>query len=252
MKIKNAQKWLWLENLLVIVLLSGYVWMILRLFWLNKLTYYIHPDYVWMTVASSLLLLMVLVFVVVSLGFREKGRGLSAGLLKNPARLLLIILPLLLFLVFQPRTLSSQAFDSRSSGLGNELVLSRNDSKPSAFVINTEKRELIDWIRLFAQSDKPEDFVSLKAKVSGFVSRDEALPEGYFTIARYVISCCAADARPVGILVKYDPSKFNLKTDQWIELKGHFVVEEIAGEKKPVLELVEYQEIAVPDNPYIS
>lgn len=248
---KQSRQKVWLENLLMIVILSGYIWMIMRLFAKNKLSYYIHPDYIWMTLASAAVLLTVLVFVIISIGFREKKTALSSGLLKHPLRLLLIFIPLVLFLLVEPKALSSQAFASRTSGLGNELALSRSNQAP-AFVINTEKRELVDWVRLFAQNENPEDFISLKGKVSGFVLKSEDLPDGYFTIARYVISCCAADARPVGILVKYDSAKFEVKPDQWVEVKGSFEVDQVGGEQKPVLNLEEIKPIEVPDNPYIS
>ena len=248
---KQSSKKVWLENVLMILILSGYVWMILRLFARNKLSYYIHPDYIWMTLATAAVLLTVLVFVIISIGFCERKAALSSGLLKHPLRILMISIPVVLFLLVEPKALSSQAFSSRTSGLGNELALSRNNQAP-AFVINTEKRELVDWVRLFAQNENPEDFISLKGKMTGFVLKTEDLPDGYFTIARYVISCCAADARPVGILVKYDQAKFNLKPDQWIEVKGSFEIDQVNGEQRPVLNLEEMKQIEVPDNPYIS
>ena len=248
---KQTSQKVWLENLLMIVILSGYVWMIMRLFAKNKLSYYIHPDYIWMTLASAVVLLAVLVFVIISIGFREKKAALSSGLLKHPLRIIMIVFPLILFFAVEPKALSSQAFASRTTGLGNELALGKNNQAPS-FVINTEKRELVDWVRLFAQNENPEDFISLKGKVSGFVLKSGDLPDGYFTVARYVISCCAADARPVGILVKYDSTKFEIKQDQWIEVRGSFEVDQIGSEHKPVLNLEEMKPIEVPDNPYIS
>jgi uncharacterized repeat protein (TIGR03943 family) len=159
-----------------------------------------------------------------------RGGKLSAGLWENKIRLVLVSLPIVLFVALQPKALSSQAFSTRSLGQTMDLGLSRNAVAPVKFVLNSENRELIDWIRLFAQNAEPEVYQGMKAKITGFVLNDQNLPENHFTLARFVISCCAADARPVGLTVKYDPAMFKASNDQWVEIKGEFIIEEINGE----------------------
>lgn len=240
------------KNLLVLSMMAGYVWICLRLFFTGKISFYVHPDFVPLTLATGLVLLLILMLLIISLGDSNSGGKLSAGLWENKIRLVLVSLPIVLFVALQPRALSSQAFSTRSLGQTMDLGLSRNAVAPVKFVLNSENRELIDWIRLFAQNAEPEVYQGMKAKITGFVLNDQNLPENHFTLARFVISCCAADARPVGLTVKYDPSMFKATNDQWVEIKGEFIIEEINGERKPILYLKEFKVIAVPDNPYIS
>lgn len=240
------------KNSLILVILSGYVWICLRLFFTGKITFYVHPDFVPLTLATGLTLLLILMLLIISLGFSSSGGKLSAGLWENKWRLMLVLIPIVLFIAFQPKALSSQAFATRSLGQTVDLGLSRSADQPVQFVLNTENRELIDWIRLFAQNAEPEIYQGMKAKLTGFVLIDENLPANHFTLARFVISCCAADARPVGLTVKYNSDEFKPVSDQWVEIKGEFVVEGINGERKAVLYLKEFKPIAMPANPYIS
>jgi uncharacterized repeat protein (TIGR03943 family) len=157
-----------------------------------------------------------------------------------------------MFLIFPIKPLSSQAFLSRSIDSAPGQFFSRKTVQTPEFIINTENRSLIDWIRLFSQSTDYDNFISLKAKLTGFVLKDDQLPEGYFVLARFVISCCAADARPIGLTVKYDQNFNSFQADEWLEVTGKFVVEELNGQKKPVLIIDNAKKIDTPDNPYIS
>jgi uncharacterized repeat protein (TIGR03943 family) len=237
---------------LLLAILAGYVWICLRLFFTGKISYYVHPDFVPLTLITGLVLLLILMFLIISLGLTDSGGKLSTGLWEHKFRMLLVLLPIVLFVAFQPKALSSQAFATRSLGQTTDLGLSRSIDTPVQFVLNTENRELIDWIRLFAQNAEPEVYQGMKAKVTGFILIDESLPPNHFTIARFVISCCAADARPIGLIVKYDAGQFQPTNDQWLELRGEFIIEEINGERKPILYLKEAKPIEIPANPYIS
>lgn len=66
-------------------------------------------------------------------------------------------------------------------------------------------------------SDK---YVGKKIKVRGFTVKKGLpyLPSGYFAIGKYIISCCAADARFGGFYAKYDLSK--VKENTWYEIEG--------------------------------
>ena len=56
-------------------------------------------------------------------------------------------------------------------------------------------------------------------KVKGFsVKYSKYLPEGYFALGRYVISCCAADATFNGFFVKMDDH--TIIHDKWYEIEG--------------------------------
>ena len=73
-------------------------------------------------------------------------------------------------------------------------------------------------------------------------------------ISRYVISCCAADARIVGIPVQMDEKIVSgisdLNVNEWIEIQGKFQTDEIEGEQMVVIAPVAFQRISEPQNPY--
>lgn len=56
-------------------------------------------------------------------------------------------------------------------------------------------------------------------KVRGFaVKYASYIPDNYFTIGRYLISCCAADATFTGFFASYDLNK--IKNGSWYEIEG--------------------------------
>jgi hypothetical protein len=46
------------KNLLVLTVMTGYVWICLRLFFSGKISFYVHPDFVPLTLATGLVLLL--------------------------------------------------------------------------------------------------------------------------------------------------------------------------------------------------
>ena len=59
--------------------------------------------------------------------------------------------------------------------------------------------------------------------VKGFITRNASfIPFGHFAIGKYGVGCCTADAEFVGYIAKLDESiKFELKDDEWYELRGY-------------------------------
>lgn len=54
-------------------------------------------------------------------------------------------------------------------------------------------------------------------KLRGFVVKSKYVPNGYFAIGKYEISCCAADAGLVGFISRYDGE---VKDGSWVEIEG--------------------------------
>ena len=55
-------------------------------------------------------------------------------------------------------------------------------------------------------------------RVRGFIVKNDYMPEGYFAIGKYSISCCVADASFAGFISKYDTSK--VIEGKWYEIEG--------------------------------
>jgi uncharacterized membrane protein YcgQ (UPF0703/DUF1980 family) len=91
----------------------------------------------------------------------------------------------------------------------------------------------------------------VRVRLTGFVSEVRA-GEGY-TLSRFTIGCCAADARPVNIAVADDGAAPSL--DQWLEVEGLWRPREIielgeVADGPPVLEAAQRTAIQAPAQPY--
>lgn len=233
------------------IFLLGYGGYLTYLFFSRKIQLFVHQDYMVLTLVGGIVLVVVGLLNLFA-NFSKSHRTHSNSEKLRLRDLLIVLIPLLLVVIIEPKPLSTATALLRSTGLNSDLGISRKASKVSQFAINTENRSLLDWIQLFNDAPEPERYKDLKAKLSGFVLKDPALPADYFVISRFVISCCAADARPVGIPVKYDPQKYSFKNDQWIELEGFFDIDTFQGNRQPVLVLQNSHDISIPENPYAT
>jgi uncharacterized repeat protein (TIGR03943 family) len=89
-----------------------------------------------------------------------------------------------------------------------------------------------------------------RVQLTGFVS---ASPDGNFYLTRMILSCCAADARPIKIALSGRLPE-NLKQDTWLRVVGTYVPktvkDAINGERIPFIEVGEAEAIAAPSEQY--
>lgn len=240
--------------MLIFLLTLSYGVLALYLFMTGKVSYYIHPDFSWYVVIAGI----VLILLALSNGWTitQSSKGSFKNLLTYPNNLQkfvglgLLFLPLIAILVFPPRLLSAATAQNRLTVSYGDSGLSREVKKVSPFVINSEKRLFIDWIRLFSQYPQVERYEGMKANIKGFVLPYKDLPSGYVYLAQFIISCCAADARPVTIPLHFDPQQHQITSDQWIEVKGTFTIDTLNGQTQPILEVEQITPTNIPDEPY--
>jgi uncharacterized repeat protein (TIGR03943 family) len=115
-------------------------------------------------------------------------------------------------------------------------------------------RTVLDWLVLFDQESTGggdlSRFAGEEARVRGFVYRDERFPAGTFMVSRFLLSCCAADAAPIGLAVQWPDAEF-LDDDAWVWVSGVFSVETFLGERMPVLVGAEVTAAEQPPQPYL-
>ncbi len=148
----------------------------------------------------------------------------------------------------------SQPLDSRS--VEGEIAADLS----SIDVISVEEiednpldRNVLEWQRAFAIESDPTTFNGQQADVIGFVYRDARFdPATQFLAARFVISCCVADAMSIGLVVEW-PEAASLKQDSWVRVRGSFEAKLIDGQLRPVLVVAPggIERIAQPANPYL-
>jgi uncharacterized repeat protein (TIGR03943 family) len=69
-------------------------------------------------------------------------------------------------------------------------------------------------------------------------------------IGRFVLSCCVADAAPIGLVVQTaDAAQFG--DDQWVDVTGHFIVGTFDGIEMPIVVADTITETEPPAQPYL-
>jgi uncharacterized repeat protein (TIGR03943 family) len=162
---------------------------------------------------------------------------------------LLLLCPIILGFLVPPRPHGSAAIANREFSAGGAGLPGGPDLDASMGLIGGE-RNVLDWLREFQSVSVPAEFEGQPATVVGFVYRDERFAEGQFLLARFVLSCCVADAAPVGLVVQ-TPEAGALPADQWLEVSGRFAPGALGDEKLPVLIPEEIKAIEPPRQPYL-
>jgi uncharacterized repeat protein (TIGR03943 family) len=69
-------------------------------------------------------------------------------------------------------------------------------------------------------------------------------------LSRFVLTCCAADAYPVGLPVKLKQDRQAYKPDTWLEVEGRMITETLNGKRQLTVEATSLKPIPEPKNPY--
>ncbi len=94
-------------------------------------------------------------------------------------------------------------------------------------------------------------FVGHKVQIEGFVYREMGMNNRQFSVTRFAMSCCSADAYPYGILV-HDDKAHSIEENSWVSVTGTLSLASYDG--KEVIQIIAsaIQYIPPPDNPYVS
>ncbi|MDZ8050313.1 MAG: TIGR03943 family putative permease subunit [Aulosira sp. ZfuVER01] len=239
----------WLDVLAIIA------WGILILkYWVSgKLNLLIHPDYFWLAILGAVGLLIVGFFKAGQLWQRRPRDEVP-----NPQHLTLfppgwgsalLLTAAILGLIITPRVFASQTALDRGV---TELVAATR-AQPQAFraTIRPEERSLVDWVRTLNVYPEPDAYTGQKVKVQGFVIHPPELGKEYLFLARFVITCCAADAYPAGLPVKLTDTLHQYPADTWLEVEGQMITETLSGKRQLTIAANSLKSIPQPKNPYV-
>ena len=219
----------------------------------GSLGYYINLRYGWLTLVA-IACLAVLAVVLLAGALRPGGRGAGERVPLGWLGVALLALPVALALV-PPRPLGTDAMANRALQLASVPAAAGVSVTAAArFGDDTAPRTVFDWLVLFHQADTGaadlDRFAGRAARVRGFVYRDERFPTGTFMVSRFLLSCCVADAAPIGLAVRWPDADF-LDDDAWVWVSGEFKVEVFLDERVPVLVAAEVTPAEQPPQPYL-
>ncbi len=220
----------------------------LTLFLYQRLTdgtilFYINRRFVWLT----WLALVALLLIVASYRFDKSSSGHKHKLPWRAAILLLV--PVLLGWLVPPQPLGTAALANINVSVTPQTALtfpSRNLQQAT----DLRRETLLDWVLAFGEAPDPTALAGQTADVIGFVYRHPDFPPDTWSLNRFLITCCVADATAIGLVVRA-PEVAPPKNDQWVRVKGHFIVETRNGKPMPILEADTVTVVEQPSHPYV-
>ena len=166
----------------------------------------------------------------------------------STAELVLLLIPLLIGILIPARPLTSAAFDAREINLSAPVSAV---SQPIYFDLEFKADEysILDWLRLFGQEEH-SSLVGEEASIIGFIYHDDNLAAGQVMVGRFVVTCCSADAFPVGMIVELPPG-VDYADDTWVKIQGNIAQISYNGSLLPLIQNSQVEEIEPPRQPYL-
>ncbi len=162
--------------------------------------------------------------------------------------LAVLSIPLVLGFLVPSRPLDSSALDTR--GLTTNALASIGGQTAVQLDQPSDQRNVLDWVRAFNFATDPVIYEGETADVVGFVYQDARLPEGQFLVGRFAVSCCAADAFAVGMIVQSDEAG-RWQANQWVHVNGTVQVSYLDGVAMPLILAESIKEVDIPPQPYL-
>lgn len=258
----------WQGVALTLVIGSVTLWLALT----DRLVLYIHPRYIVFTVIM-LVLGMLLSLVALAVGGgggqehdgeHEHSHGVVPGSAPAPAtprrplRHVLGAVALLAtggiaaaLVVLPPATLSSATATTRD--VASSTLSVGSNAMPPASNTATAKYTVLEWATQLRQTTSLAFYEGKQADVTGFISPSPRDPVNTFIVTRFVITCCAVDAQPVGLLVYSPHWQGTLKKDEWVRIRGGFAANPSSSSAEPIaLVPRSVSRVAQPRDPYLS
>lgn len=156
----------------------------------------------------------------------------------------MLLAPVLGLLLVAPPALGAFA-----AGQSGSAKLQQADLYPPLPEGDPAKISVLDYATR-AIFDKGESMKNRRVQLTGFMSDG---PEGQQVLTRIMLSCCAADGRPLKVGLEGRRPE-GVANDQWVEVTGRFSTratkDPINGAEIPFIEVLEWRPIDPPRNQY--
>ncbi len=219
-------------------------------YWITgKLFLLLHPNYMWLANGAAILLMGMALFKLRQWWRPQSRPGADhATLLPSYISSIILTATAVVSLIYTPQAFTSDTAIQR--GIADSLTLTR--SQPQRFVrqASPEERTIIDWIRTLNVYPEPDAYATDPVDVSGFVIHPQDWPDDYLMVSRFVLTCCAADAYPVGLPVRLEASRQSYPPDTWLSVQGRMTTDTIAGQRQLAIQPTQIEPIPEPRNPY--
>lgn len=223
--------------LVEVLLLSGTAALLLVMWEHGTLAYYIHPRYTLLVLLAALVLVMMGGVRLRDLFAQPANRRLSGWHL-------LLALPLLLGVLVPAQPLGADTLAGRGLDLRAAPLL-----VPQPVAGDPAQWNLLQWA--LALPVQGEALQGEAVDVVGFVFADARLGRDAFYVARYVITCCAADGSAAALPVRW-PGGDALPVDRWVRVQGTLATITMGdGLTMPAIAATSVEPVDQPASPYL-
>lgn len=270
---KLAKRLPW-RDILDVLALGAWSAMLFRYWVTGKILLLLHPDYTWLSHLAAIVLLLLVLFTLYKIRVDKvwvarsnqpvtqaasDARKESGHMTLLPSNLSsAVLLGVAIFgLIYTPRAFESETAMQR--GISETLTLTRAQPRRFVRAVASEKRTIIDWIRLVNVYPEPDAYEDEPVEVTGFVIHPEGWSADYLMISRFVLTCCAADAYPVGIPVVLNGSGSSsgelggrelYPVDGWLKITGKMTTRTLDDRRQVAIIPTQITPIEEPKNPY--
>lgn len=240
------------------VILFGFITLIMWLTNTYQLSLYINPRFSslleisgWILLPMAIIQALCIIRIVYAHEARHQNHFHGGGLVYAP-----FVILLALAFVLPGNTLNANLVNSKgiNSQLSDAPTTTYEMSRPLApklqqmskiEVTDRDYTEIMSELQFF-----PQDYIGKEVHVTGFVFRGPEYSDSQFSLVRYVIVCCTADALPYGILCEVkDAAKYNDGT--WLTIQGVVQTTKHGNESVPTIKITSMQQVPEPKEPYV-
>lgn len=237
------------------ILLLGFMALLIWLIQTQQLSLYINPKFSGLVEIASYLLFPLFITQLLTI-FRPaytlpNHHSHSGGWLYFP-----FIFVLGLAAILPNNTLNANLVNAK--GLNSQISASTTPSsemsRPLApalrqmSVINVTDRdytEIMSELQFF-----PQDYIGKEITMTGFVFKPPEASNSQFSLVRYVIVCCTADALPYGVLCELKDAA-NYEEGTWLTIKGLIQQAAYGDQTVSAIKVTSLKRIQEPKDPYV-
>lgn len=235
----------WRGVILSAVVIVATMWLALT----NQLVLYIHPRYILFTVAMALLgLVFILASTVTRAMHSHEPRQTRWQAFLSASAVVLSVAIGAAMIIVPPATLTSATVSQRDingAGIdrGAQSLADASAAPSSAFA----KFNVRDWASLLRQTSDLSFYKDKPVDVVGFVTADPDDPTNVFYVSRFMITCCAVDAQPIGVPVYLPGWEESYPLDEWVQVTGELMSNPSSESKQQIA--VVPDDVSIVDQP---
>jgi len=237
-----------------VLILLGFVLVLFSLIITEQLTLYVHPRIISLIKISDGLLFMMFLLQCWNL---KKIWNKSTGEAKHCNRCweyMPFIFALLIALLLPNTSLNASLVNNK--GLNSQITteISKKEYRPLAPELrktNLIKVSDSNFIEVMSELYRfPQEYIGKEIDMKGFIYKDASTSPNQFSLIRFIVGCCVADALPSGALCEINNAD-KYTNGSWYQIQGVIEASEREGKLFPVVKVTWIKSISANTTPYV-